>query len=135
MIEITRDPISTQPIIDRVRKNSHGAIVTFIGTVRDNADGKKVLYLEYEAFPEMAIKKLNEICAEINDRWKIADVDIVHRVGRLEIGETVLVIAVGAGHRQEAFQACQYAIDRIKEIVPIWKKEFYQDGANWIGHA
>jgi molybdopterin synthase catalytic subunit len=135
MIEITKEPISAQPIIDRVRKNSHGAIVTFIGTVRDNADGKKVLYLEYEAFPEMAVKKLNEICAEINDRWKIGDVDIVHRVGRLEIGETVLVIAVGAGHRQEAFQACQYAIDRIKEIVPIWKKEFYNDGANWIGHA
>jgi molybdopterin synthase catalytic subunit len=134
MIEITKDPISTQPVIDRVKKTSHGAIVTFIGTARDNSEGKRVLYLEYETFSEMAEKKLKEICAEINDRWKIEDVDIVHRVGKIETGETVLVIAVGAAHRLEAFQACQYAIDRIKEIVPVWKKEFYENGSSWIGH-
>lgn len=135
MIEITKDPISAQPVIDRVRKDSHGALVTFIGIVRDNADGKKVLYLEYEAFSEMAIKKLKEICAEIHDRWQIDDVDIVHRIGRIEIGETVLVIVVGAAHRSEAFQACEYAINRIKEMVPIWKKEFYESSSNWIGHS
>jgi molybdopterin synthase catalytic subunit len=109
-------------------------MVTFVGTVRNNAEGKQVLYLEYEAYPEMAIKKLNDIRAEILRRWKINDIGIVHRTGRLEIGETAVVIAVGSPHRLEAFQACQYAIDRIKEIVPIWKKEFYQDSSSWIGH-
>ena len=106
----------------------------FIGTVRNNADGKKVLYLEYEAFSEMALKKLEEISTEVYNRWKISDIDIVHRIGRIEIGETVLVIAVGSVNRSEALQACQYAIDRIKEVVPIWKKEFYEDSSNWIGH-
>jgi molybdopterin synthase catalytic subunit len=135
MIEIVKEPISAQSIIDRVRKDSHGAVVAFVGIVRDNADGKRVLYLEYEAYPEMAEKKIQEICEEIQDRWKISDIDVVHRVGKLEIGETVVVIAVGAGHRSEAFQACEYAIDRIKEVVPIWKKEFYENGSSWIGHA
>ncbi len=134
MIEITNKPISAQSVIDKVKKNGDGAVVTFVGTVRDNAEGKQVLYLEYEVYPEMAEKKLNEICTEIHNRWKINDIGIVHRIGRLEVGETAVVIAVGSAHRLEAFQACQYAIDRIKEIVPIWKKEFYQDSSSWIGH-
>jgi molybdopterin synthase catalytic subunit len=134
MIEITSQPISAQSVIDKVRQNGDGAVVTFIGTVRDNAEGKRVLYLEYETYPEMAEKKLKEICKEIHSRWEINDIGIVHRIGRLEIGETAVVIAVGSAHRLEAFQACQYAIDRIKEIVPIWKKEFYQDSSSWIGH-
>jgi molybdopterin synthase catalytic subunit len=134
MIQITKDPILAQPLIDRVNKNNE-AVVTFIGTVRNNADGKKVLYLEYEAFSEMAQKKLEEIAAEIRNRWKITDIEIVHRIGRIEIGENVVVIAIGSVNRSEALQACQYAIDRIKEVVPIWKKEFYEDSSNWIGHA
>ena len=134
MIQITKDPILAQPLIDRASKNSE-AIVTFIGTVRNNADGKKVLYLEYEAFSEMAQKKLEEIAAEIRNRWKICDIEIVHRIGRIEIGENVVVIAIGSVNRSEALQACQYAIDRIKEVVPIWKKEFYEDSSSWIGHA
>ena len=122
-----------QPLIDRVSKKNNEAVVTFIGTVRNNANGKKVLYLEYEAFSEMALKKLEEIVAEIQNRWKISDIDIAHRIGRIEIGENVVIIAVGSVNRSEALQACQYAIDRIKEVVPIWKKEFYEDGSNWIG--
>ena len=134
MIEITSEAITAQPIIDRVRKKSHGAVVTFIGTVRDNSEGKRVLYLEYEAYREMAMKKLKEISAEIQNRWGINDVDIVHRIGRIEVGDAAVVIVVGSAHRLEAFQACQYAIDRTKEIVPIWKKEFYEDGSAWTGH-
>jgi molybdopterin synthase catalytic subunit len=134
MIELTNKPISAQTVIDKVKKNADGAVVTFVGTVRDNAEGKRVLYLEYEVYPEMAEKKLTEICTEIHNRWKINDIGIVHRTGRLEIGEAAVVIAVGSAHRLEAFQACQYAIDRIKEIVPIWKKEFYEDSSSWIGH-
>jgi molybdopterin synthase catalytic subunit len=135
MIEITSKPVSVQSVIDKVRKNSQGAVVTFVGTVRDNSEGKAVLYLEYEAYTEMAEKKIKEITSEINDRWGIKDVGVVHRVGRIELGEIVVVIAVGSGHRSEAFEACKYAIDRIKEIVPIWKKEFYADGSKWVGHA
>lgn len=136
MIEIKSQSITEQAVIDRVKKSTHGAIVTFVGIVRDNSEGKRVLYLEYETYGEMAKKKLEEIATEIQSRWGISDVDIVHRVGRIELGETVVVIAVGSAHRLNAFQACQYAIDRLKEIVPIWKKEFYDDGSSaWIGHA
>jgi molybdopterin synthase catalytic subunit len=134
MIAITDKPISVQSVIDGVKQNADGAVVTFVGTVRDNAEGKRVLYLEYEVYLEMAEKKLNEICAEIHSRWQINNIGIVHRIGRLDIGEAAVVIAVGSAHRLEAFQACQYAIDRIKEVVPIWKKEFYQDSSSWIGH-
>jgi molybdopterin synthase catalytic subunit len=134
MIEITDRPISVQSVIDQVKTNADGAIVTFVGTVRDNAEGKRVLYLEYEVYPEMAEKKLNEICTEIYSRWKVNNIGIIHRIGRLDVGENAVVIAIGSAHRTEAFQACQYAIDRIKEVVPIWKKEFYQDSSSWIGH-
>jgi molybdopterin synthase catalytic subunit len=134
VIALTDQPISTQAVIDEIKQDGDGAVVVFVGTVRDNAEGKQVQYLEYEAYPEMAIKKIKEICTEITQRWKINDMGVVHRTGRLEIGETAVVIAVGSPHRLEAFQACQYAIDRIKEIVPIWKKEYYQDSSSWIGH-
>lgn len=134
MIEITHEAIEMQLVINKVKKSAYGAVATFIGTVRDNSEGKQVLYLEYETYPDMAKKKLTEIAIEIQARWDSIDVAIVHRVGRLEIGETAIVIAVGSAHRLEAFQACQHAIDRIKEIVPIWKKEFYENGSAWIGH-
>jgi molybdopterin synthase catalytic subunit len=133
VIEITSQPISAQPVIDRVKNNSHGALVTFIGTVRDNSEGKKVTYLEYETYARMAEKKLKEIVAEIQNRWQ-TDIAIVHRIGRMEVGDIVIVIVVGSGHRQEAFRSCEFAINRIKEIVPIWKKEFYKDGSSWVGH-
>jgi molybdopterin synthase catalytic subunit len=136
VIEITSKPVAAQFVIDRVKRSTHGAVVTFVGIVRESSEGKRVLYLEYEAYQEMARKKLEEISAEIQNRWGITDIDIIHRVGRIEVGDTAIVIAVGSAHRLEAFQACQYAIDRIKEIVPIWKKEFYEDGSSsWIGHT
>ena len=134
MIEITSEAIKVQPIIDEVERSTNGAVVTFLGTVRDNSEGKRVLCLEYDAYPEMAKKKLSEIVKEMESRWGIKDVAIVHRVGQLKIGDIAVVIAVGSPHRAEGFRACQYAIDRIKEVVPIWKKEFYEDGSAWIGH-
>ncbi len=132
MVEITQKPIDTRSVIDKVTKDTCGGVVTFIGTVRNNAEGKKVLYLEYEAYPEMAKEKLEGIIAEIKDRWPVEAVAVTHRIGRLEIGDTAVVIAVGSAHRREAFEACQYAINRIKENVPIWKKEFYEEGSAWI---
>jgi molybdopterin synthase catalytic subunit len=135
LIEITRKPIDVQKVIDSVQSDDCGALVTFIGTVRDNSESKKVLYLEYDVYPEMAEKKLTEIASEIKSKWGLENVSMVHRVGRLEIGEIVVVIAIASGHRQEGFQASQYAIDRLKEMVPIWKKEFYAEGSSaWIGH-
>ena len=132
MIEITHEPIQVQSVIDKVVKDSCGAVVTFIGTVRNNSEGKRVLYLEYEAYPEMAKKKLQEIAAEAKRKWQLEEVAVTHRLGRMEIGEIAVVIAVSAGHRLPAFEACQYTIDRIKEIVPIWKKEFYEEGSAWV---
>ena len=132
MFKITKEPILAEAIIAEVNKGGNGGICTFVGTVRDNAEGKGVLHLEYDAYPAMAEKKLAEIAGEIKDKWGLSDVSIVHRIGKLEIGEAAVVIAVGAPHRAEAFAACQYAIDRIKEFVPIWKKEYFDDGEVWV---
>ena len=132
VIEVTQEPIQVQSVIARATKSTGGAVVTFVGTVRNNSEGKQVLYLEYEAYPEMAKKKLQEIAAEIKGKWQLEEVAITHRLGRMEIGEISVVIAVSAAHRFPAFQACEYTINRIKEIVPIWKKEFYEEGSAWI---
>ena len=110
-----------------------GAIVTFVGTVRDHGRGKQVTHLDYEAYAPAAERMLARIGAEIRERWEFADTAIVHRVGSLQVGEASVVISVASPHREAAFEACRYAIERIKEIVPIWKKEFYADGAAWIG--
>lgn len=127
-IEITTAPISTEAVAEMVKRDSYGALVTFVGMVRDNSEGQRVLYMEYEAFLEMAHKKLAEVADEVRARWQPLDIAISHRVGRLEVGEVALAIAVASPHRKEAFAACQYAVDRIKEIVPIWKKEIREDG-------
>ena len=134
MIEITPIPLSPEPIINKVRKNSHGAVVTFVGTVRDSTQGKKVLYLEYEAYEEMAQKKLEQIVSEIKQKWQLQDVAISHRIGKVNVGEVALVIVVAAPHRKEAFAACEYAIDRLKQIAPFWKKEVYEKGESWVEH-
>ncbi|HID87231.1 MAG TPA: molybdenum cofactor biosynthesis protein MoaE [Anaerolineae bacterium] len=109
-----------------------GAIATFLGTVRDHSRGRRVLYLEYDAYPEMAERTLRQIGEEIRERWGLDRVAIVHRIGRLEIGEASVAIAVAAPHRAEAFEACRYAVDRLKEIVPIWKKEVWEGGEYWV---
>lgn len=133
MIEITREPILPEVVINRVRRDVHGAVVAFVGTVRDNSEGKKVLFLEYEAYKEMAEKKLHAIADEVREKWQLEDVAISHRVGRVEVGEIITVIAVAAPHRKEAFEACQYIIDRLKAVVPLWKKEVREDGEVWVG--
>ena len=136
MFRITEDEITAQMVIEAVEHPAAGAIATFLGTVRDHSQGKRVLYLEYDAYPAMAEKTLRQIGEEIGERWGLYRVAIVHRVGRLEIGEASVAIAVAAPHRAEAFEACRYAIDRLKEIVPIWKKEVWEGGEYWVegGH-
>jgi molybdopterin synthase catalytic subunit len=132
--EIAKDAIDIQSVIDKVVQRDAGAITTFIGTVRELTKGKKTLYLVYEAYEPMAVKKLEQIGAEIKERWEGAEVAITHRVGKLDITEVAVVIAVSTPHRADAYEANRYAIERIKEIVPIWKKEHWEDGQEWIGN-
>ncbi len=133
MILLTRDPLDAGAVTATVLDDANGGVVTFLGTTRNETDGRRVLYLEYEAYAEMAEKMLVRITEEIQTRWRIRHVSIAHRIGRLEIGEVSLVIAVASPHRVEAFAACQYAVDRIKQDVPIWKKEVFEDGEVWVG--
>jgi len=132
-LAITTDPLDPEAIIQAVAWPGAGAIVTFAGTVREIARGKRVCHLEYEAYPPAAERSFQQIAHEIRERWGIDQVAIVHRVGRVEIGQASVVIAVASPHRAEAFEACRYAIDRVKQIAPIWKKEVYEDGEVWIG--
>lgn len=133
MFEITDRPIAVDEVIKAVEHEGNGAVVTFLGVVRAHSKGKAVRYLEYEAYAEMAVPKLAEIAQEIHARWGLERVSIVHRVGHLEIGDTAVAIAVGSPHRGEGFEACRYAIDRIKSFVPVWKKEVWEDGEVWVG--
>ncbi|MDA1129180.1 MAG: molybdenum cofactor biosynthesis protein MoaE [Chloroflexi bacterium] len=132
MIELTYDILNPAKATDAVRRDTNGAVVTFLGTTRDNFEGKSVLTLEYEAFDEMAVKKLEEVRQEVMAEFGLEQLAISHRIGTVGIGEISLVVAVGSPHRKEGFLACQKAVDRIKEVVPIWKKEVYQDGSRWV---
>ena len=132
LIEITREPLDPEAITAQVRKRSNGAVLTFLGTTRAQTADRAVLHLEYEAYEPMALNKLTEIAAEIRDRWDVEDVAISHRLGRLDIEDISLVVAVASPHRKDAFDACQYSVDRIKETVPIWKKEYFEGGEVWI---
>ncbi len=132
MHEIVDDILDTAKLAQMVASEKDGAIVTFAGIVRGNNQGKKVLFLEYEAYPEMALKMMQRIEDEILETWGLNSVAIQHRVGRLNVGETSVFIVVSAPHRADAFAACQYAIDRLKKIVPIWKKEIFEDGEVWV---
>ncbi|CAH0345015.1 molybdenum cofactor biosynthesis protein MoaE [Bacillus sp. CECT 9360] len=131
--QISKNPIQVQDVIDKVVAREAGAVTTFIGTVRELTKGKKTLFLIYEAYESMAVKKLEQIGKEINERWPDAHVAITHRVGKLDITDVAVVIAVSTPHRNDAYEANRYAIERIKEIVPIWKKEHWEDGEKWIG--
>jgi len=131
--EITKGPIDVNEVVGRVSAPDCGAIVTFIGAVRDNNHGRQVEYLEYDAYPEMAEEMLEQIGREVVERWPATlGVSIVHRIGRQYVGEVSVVIAIAAGHRGGTFDAARFAIERIKEIVPIWKREVSPDGAYWI---
>lgn len=132
MHEIVQDILDSRKVVRKVATDKDGAIVTFAGIVRGSNQGKKVLFLEYQAYPEMAVKMMQRIENEIRDTWGITDVAIQHRVGRLNVGETSLLVVVSAPHRDDAFAACQYAINRLKKIVPIWKKEIFEDGEVWV---
>lgn len=130
---VTRRPLNPAPLIKKLRKDEHGAVVVFLGVVRNESGGRQVVRLEYEAYREMAENKMEQIAVEVEERWHIPDMVMAHRVGSLEIGDVSLVIAVCSPHRAEAFAACEYAVDRLKEIVPIWKKEVFLDGEVWVG--
>lgn len=126
-------PLSLQEAVDAVCAPSQGGLVTFSGAVRDHSKGKRVTRLDYEAYGPMAQKKLAQIGAEARARWPGTEVAVVHRLGTLFPGDLAVVIAVSAPHRKEAFRACEYVIDRLKEDVPIWKKEHAEDGEVWVG--
>jgi molybdopterin synthase catalytic subunit len=129
---ITQDPIRPDDLVRAVLGPDRGAIATFAGVVRDHHAGRAVLRLEYHAYAAMAERVLGEIAEETGRRFGTPHVAIVHRIGRLAIGETSVLVAVAAAHRREALAACAFAIDRVKELAPIWKKEYYADGAVWI---
>ena len=130
MIGLTRTPIDLTAL--QAVDPGDGALCLFLGVVRNENGGQRVLHLEYEAYEDMALPLLEEIAAEARRRWPVTVVRIVHRLGRLEIGETSVAVAVASPHRAEAFEACRYAINTLKATVPIWKKEFYADGAVWL---
>ncbi|MFX3623715.1 MAG: molybdenum cofactor biosynthesis protein MoaE [Ectobacillus sp.] len=134
MYEIVETPISIGEVTERVMHRNAGAIVTFIGTVRELTNEKRTLYLQYEAYVPMAKAKLEQIGREIEEKWPGTKSAIVHRIGRLEIGDAAVVIAVSSPHRNNAYEANRHAIERIKELVPIWKKEHWEDGELWIGN-
>jgi len=128
---ITREPIDTEALAHRLKRPEDGAVVVFEGMVRDNSRGRCTLYLDYEAYEEMARKQLQALAAEAIRRFAVRDVALVHRLGRLQIGETSVAIVVVSAHRGPAFEACRWMIDRLKKTVPIWKKEYFADGAVW----
>ncbi|MUV36532.1 Molybdopterin synthase [Lentibacillus sp. JNUCC-1] len=130
---ITEDTIDVQDVINKVTRPEAGAVNVFTGIVREFTRGKQTLFLEYQAYKPMAEKKLAEIGREIEERWGDVQTAIVHRTGRLEISDVAVAIAVSTPHRKDAFEASSYAIERIKEIVPIWKKENWADGTKWMG--
>lgn len=132
MIEIVHSPIDPKRVMDAVSSPAAGAVVTFDGTIRNHARGKPVTHLFYEAYGPMALKELQKIQSEALKRWPLQKLAVVHRLGRMEIGESSVFIAVSAAHRGDAFEACRFVIDTLKTTVPIWKKEFYEDGEVWI---
>ncbi|HKV25178.1 MAG TPA: molybdenum cofactor biosynthesis protein MoaE [Candidatus Acidoferrum sp.] len=131
LLALVRDPIDQGALVAHVRAAEDGAVVSFDGCVRNHSRGRQTLYLEYESYESMALEKIREIATEMHEKFPIDRVAIVHRLGRLEIGDTSVFIAVSSEHRPTAFEACRFAIDTLKRTVPIWKKEYFEDGAVW----
>lgn len=131
--KISETPIIVDEVTEKVVSRNAGAITVFIGTVREMTKGKKTLSLQYEAYPAMAIKMFEQIEREMLEKWPETKLAITHRVGKLDISDIAVVIAVSSPHRKIAYEANEFAIDRIKQIVPIWKKEHWEDGTEWIG--
>jgi len=132
-VSIGREPIEVEALERAVADPAAGATVTFAGTTRNGNAGRRVLHLEYEAYEPMALSEMRKLMREAGERFKIVRIAIQHRIGFVAIGETSVAIAVSAAHRAEAFEACRFAIDRLKEVVPVWKKEYFEGGEVWIG--
>jgi molybdopterin synthase catalytic subunit len=131
-IQLLHTPLQPQQCINFVGSHSAGAIDLFIGTVRDNTQGKRVLRLDFEAYEPMAIKEMQKIADQAKARWPVEKIAFHHRVGTLELGEIAVIIAVSTPHRKASFEACEFAIDTLKQTVPIWKKEIFEDGEVWV---
>lgn len=132
LFEVTPEPLDPEKLVSHVRQDEAGAVVLFYGVVRDNNKGRRVDHLEYDAYPEMAEKVMRDLASEILGRFPVTDIAIQHRTGRLEIGEASLLIAVSSPHRKEGFEAAAALVDRFKEVVPVWKKEVWEGGEEWI---
>jgi len=130
-VRLVREPIDSEAVVTRLQRPSDGAVVIFNGVVRDNTRGRRTLYLDYEAYEAMALQQMEALAAEAPARFAVRGASIVHRLGRLEIGETSVLIVVAAAHRGAAFDACRWIIDTLKKTVPIWKKEHFEDGVVW----
>jgi len=130
-IRIVREPIDTQLVVGELKRPEDGAAVVFEGVVRDNTRGRRTLYLDYEAYEAMALKQMEGLAEQARARFGVGGVSILHRLGRLGIGETSVLIVVASAHRGAAFEACRWIIDTLKKTVPIWKKEYFEDGAVW----
>jgi molybdopterin synthase catalytic subunit len=131
LIEIVDGPIGADAIVAGVKAGSDGAVCVFDGIVRDNTRGRRTLYLDYESYREMALEQMRRLAGEAVEKFGVRDVALVHRLGRLMVGETSVLIVVASGHRAAAFDACRWLIDTLKKTVPIWKKETFADGAVW----
>jgi molybdopterin synthase catalytic subunit len=131
--KLTQDPIELRELTDFVADPGAGAMTTFVGATRNTNDGRQVIRLEYECYAGMAEKEMVKIATEVLARWPVIKIAMIHRLGRVDIGEASVAIAVSSGHRHAAFEACHYAINQLKETVPIWKKELYEGGELWIG--
>jgi len=132
-IALTHEPIDYHALTESVRTNSAGGVLLFLGTVREMTQGRRTLALDYDAYPEMALATMRQVVDEAKEQWPIEQAAVVHRLGQLEIGEISIALAVSCGHRAETFAAGRYLIDRLKEIVPIWKKENWDDGTTeWV---
>lgn len=132
MIELTENPINVQRAINHATSEAAGALALFIGTVRNMTDGKRVEKLDFEAYGTMATSELEKIVKDAEKQWPIKNIAVIHRTGELQVSDIAVVIAVSSPHRKEAFAACQYVIDTLKETVPIWKKEFFEDEEVWV---
>jgi molybdopterin synthase catalytic subunit len=132
---LSEEPIDLDAVVTEVTDEEAGAIATFVGTTRRHSRGRTVLYLDYEAYGGMAEREMERLAAQLTERYGLTRVAIAHRVGRVDIGETSVAIAVSAPHRRAALDACRDAIDTLKEIVPLWKKEVYEGGEEWIGRG
>ena len=135
IVKIVEGQIDFHEALDAARSPRNGGLATFYGSTRDNSEGKSVQRLFYEAYKPMAVAKMEEIADQIHEKWGVADLAMVHRIGEVPIGEVSVFIAAGSAHRAEAFSACRFAINTLKETVPIWKKEFFDDGEVWVGQT